>query len=159
MVCPALQGRQRVLVLHVVCVLSCFFQHPRPIDPLRAGVWSQSPGRPQADSHTRSPGAWLPGREQILHQQRNTALSFKTQAAQSHPKTIDTPSAGDLRELPRVPLRGEGSCGGGGSPQLYPFLHHLCCSCMHAKSLELCLTLCDPMDCSPPGSSVHGILK
>ena len=23
---------------------------------------------------------------------------------------------------------------------------------------ELCLTLCNPMDCSPPGSSVHGIL-
>ena len=23
---------------------------------------------------------------------------------------------------------------------------------------QLCLTLCDPMDCSPPGSSVHGIL-
>ena len=22
---------------------------------------------------------------------------------------------------------------------------------------KLCLTLCDPMDCSPPGSSVHGI--
>ena len=22
---------------------------------------------------------------------------------------------------------------------------------------QLCLTLCDPMDCSPPGSSVHGI--
>ena len=28
---------------------------------------------------------------------------------------------------------------------------------MHAKSLQLCLTLCDLMDCSPPGSSVHGI--
>ena len=26
--------------------------------------------------------------------------------------------------------------------------------CMHAQS---CLTLCDPMDCSPPGSSVHRI--
>ena len=26
-----------------------------------------------------------------------------------------SPSAGDLRELPRVPLRGEGSCGGGGA--------------------------------------------
>ena len=25
--------------------------------------------------------------------------------------------------------------------------------------LHLCLTLCDPMDCSPPGSSVHGILQ
>ena len=25
-----------------------------------------------------------------------------------------------------------------------------------AKSCQLCPTLCDPMDCSPPGSSVHG---
>ena len=24
---------------------------------------------------------------------------------------------------------------------------------------QLCLILCDPMDCSPPGSSVHGILQ
>ena len=24
---------------------------------------------------------------------------------------------------------------------------------------KLCLTLCDPMDCSPPGTSVHGILQ
>ena len=28
------------------------------------------------------------------------------------------------------------------------------CSVTH-----LCLTLCDPMDCSPPGSSVHGIFQ
>ena len=32
-------------------------------------------------------------------------------------------------------------------------------SCARAKSLQLCPTLCDPMDCSPPGSSVHGILQ
>ena len=32
-------------------------------------------------------------------------------------------------------------------------------SVMHAKSLQLCPTLCDPMYCSPPGSSVHGILQ
>ena len=25
--------------------------------------------------------------------------------------------------------------------------------------VQLCLTLCDPVDCSPPGSSVHGILQ
>ena len=31
--------------------------------------------------------------------------------------------------------------------------------CMHAKSLQLCLTLCNPVDCSSPGSSVHGILQ
>ena len=28
-----------------------------------------------------------------------------------------------------------------------------------AKSLQSCLTLCDPIDGSPPGSSVHGILQ
>ena len=31
--------------------------------------------------------------------------------------------------------------------------------CMHAKLLQSCLTLSDPMDCSPPGPSVHGILQ
>ena len=31
--------------------------------------------------------------------------------------------------------------------------------CVRAKSLQLCPTLCNPMDCSPPGSSVHGILQ
>ena len=29
----------------------------------------------------------------------------------------------------------------------------------HAKSLQLCLTLCNPMDHSPPDSSVHGIFQ
>ena len=33
------------------------------------------------------------------------------------------------------------------------------CACVHAKSLQSCPTLSDPMDCSPPGSSVHGILQ
>ena len=28
--------------------------------------------------------------------------------------------------------------------------------CMRA---QMCPTLCGPMDCSPPGSSVHGILQ
>ena len=28
-----------------------------------------------------------------------------------------------------------------------------------AKSLQLCPTLCDPMDCSPPGASIHGIFQ
>ena len=30
------------------------------------------------------------------------------------------------------------------------------CVCLVAQS---CLALCDPMDCSSPGSSVHGILQ
>ena len=32
-------------------------------------------------------------------------------------------------------------------------------TCRPAKSLQLCPTLCDPMDCSPPGSSCHGIFQ
>ena len=28
-----------------------------------------------------------------------------------------------------------------------------------AKSLQLCPSLCDPIDCSPPGSPVPGILQ
>ena len=34
---------------------------------------------------------------------------------------------------------------------MYIYDHILLLSC------KLCLTLCNPMDCSPPGSSVHGI--
>ena len=33
---------------------------------------------------------------------------------------------------------------------------HPICTTFFAQS---CLTLCDPMDCSPPGSSIHGILQ
>ena len=31
--------------------------------------------------------------------------------------------------------------------------------CVCVKLLLLCLTLCTPMHCNPPGSSVHGILQ
>ena len=31
--------------------------------------------------------------------------------------------------------------------------------CVHAKTFWLCLTLSKPVDCSPPGSSVHRILQ
>ena len=34
-----------------------------------------------------------------------------------------------------------------------------CYACMHAKSPQSYLTFCDPMDCSPPSSSVHVILQ
>ena len=33
------------------------------------------------------------------------------------------------------------------------------CICVHAKSFQSCLTLCDCMGCSPPGSSAHGVLQ
>ena len=33
---------------------------------------------------------------------------------------------------------------------------HKFSSCVHAKSLQSCPTLCDPTNCSLPGSSIHG---
>ena len=36
------------------------------------------------------------------------------------------------------------------------FIIRYVCVWMHTQS---CLTLCDPMDCSPPGFSVHGIFQ
>ena len=40
---------------------------------------------------------------------------------------------------------------------------HFLLQCMKVKSesefAELCLTLCDPMDCSLPGFSIHGIFQ
>ena len=33
------------------------------------------------------------------------------------------------------------------------------CVCLRAKSLQLCPTLCNPMDCGPPGSSGRRILQ
>ena len=38
-------------------------------------------------------------------------------------------------------------------------LSHLGSPCVHAKLLHSCLTLCDPVDCSLPGSYVLGILQ
>ena len=43
------------------------------------------------------------------------------------------------------------------------FAYIYVCVCAHvhvrAKLPQFCLTLCDLMDCSPPGSSVHGIFQ
>ena len=34
---------------------------------------------------------------------------------------------------------------------------HIYVVCVCVLVIQLCPTLCDPMDCSPPGSSVHRI--
>ena len=54
----------------------------------------------------------------------------------------------------------------GASRYTFPLFLLLCvcvCVCVCERERERvtqsCLTLCNPMDCSPPGSSVHGILQ
>ena len=41
----------------------------------------------------------------------------------------------------------------------YPLLVFSCYTVTAVKSLQLCPTLCDPMDCSLQGSSIHGIFQ
>ena len=42
---------------------------------------------------------------------------------------------------------------------IYIYIYIYQSKCKTCYSLQLCLTLCDSMDCGPPGSSVHGILQ
>ena len=39
------------------------------------------------------------------------------------------------------------------------FFNHKWVLVVIALAAQSCLTLCDPMDCGPPGSSVHGIIQ
>ena len=64
------------------------------------------------------------------------------------------------------PRRGHGLCVPGqlsfqGKLKLkFSFVKGVCVrACVRAKSFQSFLTLCDPVDCSPPGSSVHEILQ
>ena len=43
--------------------------------------------------------------------------------------------------------------------QVCVYTHDCVFMCVCPQSLQSCLILCNPMDCSPPGSSVHGILQ
>ena len=56
-----------------------------------------------------------------------------------------------VKVMVMVVLLSNGSDGGG--------RRSMAMTCMHAKSLQSCPTLCDPMDSSPPGFSVHRIFQ
>ena len=43
--------------------------------------------------------------------------------------------------------------------QQHQLSYDVWCVCVYAKSFQSCLILCDPIDFSLPGSSVHGILQ
>ena len=59
------------------------------------------------------------------------------------PKTISSTYVPSSLNLPLSPLKSES-------------VNH---SAAAAKSLQSCPTLCDPIDVSPPGSTVHGIFQ
>ena len=58
--------------------------------------------------------------------------------------------------LDKTPRHGQGDPRSASSTCIYS---QLCLWLVRVLAVQLCPTLCDPMDCSPPGSSVHGILQ
>ena len=71
----------------------------------------------------------------------------------SHPTPRILPAAGDMCVL------GLSSLVSWKNLESMDYLLQVYSLCVHAKLLQSSLTLFDPMDCSPPGSSVHGILQ
>ena len=80
-------------------------------------------------------------------------------------------NAGDKRDAGSIPGLGRSSEEGNGNPLQYSCLKNpidrggwwaivqVVASASESEVAQSCPTLCDPMDCSPPGSSVHGIFQ
>ena len=86
---------------------------------------------------------WIPSHLFVRFHRKPTNFPESTQRS---PAVQDTEWLGSAGTESRMRLGGSFQAG------------HLarCGLLCRAKPLQSCLTLCDPMDCSPPGSSVHG---
>ena len=99
-----------------------------------------------------------------------------------HGSVVKNPpaNAGDSGDSGLIPGSGRSPGGGNGNPVQYSCLENVVnrgiwqatahrvaksrtrlkqLTAAAAKSLQSCLTLCDPIDGSPPGFSVHGIFQ
>ena len=116
---------------------------------------------------------YLPG--QAARSKHLSAASYtQTQKSHLHPKPSPRPSGRVTTSQPQLGWETHLSRAGAGDTPvqswgsrfqlLRPSTSSGTCThhgehCMSAKSLQSCPTLYDPMDCSWPGSSVHGILQ
>ena len=67
------------------------------------------------DGELREPLVWRQGSQGFMSVAEAACHCPRVMVGESGIKRRPSPSAGDLRELPRVPLRGEESCGVGGA--------------------------------------------
>ena len=83
----------------------------------------------------------------MYHNPGSKAEPHSSQTWQTFKDTLAVPTMG------RIPCHGDQKVS---QVQLRSLSDQVCVR-MHAQLLQLCLTLCNPMDCNPPGFSVHGI--
>ena len=84
--------------------------------------------------------------------QSNRCGAEQGEAGESESEEMRGQSRGQSDGVMRLPARRMGDRDGGQS-------HLQMAAAAAAKTLQSCLTLCDPIDSSPPGSSVLGILQ
>ena len=93
----------------------------------------------------------LKDQKEKLISMRKKKLCLEAASTRSHPRVSSLPPCPTNFRLPsphlhkRVPI--------------YQISSRLLFMCMRAPSHQSCPTLCDPLHCSPPGSSVHGIFQ
>ena len=88
---------------------------------------------------------WGPGRSRRIFSESLARLSGKLM-----------PSTGESRKALTLLVRGMWKRQNKIPPQQNSWKWGQDGTAAAAKSLQSCLTLCNPMDCSPPGFSVHG---
>ena len=81
-------------------------------------------------------------------------VSYKTQRIQAPWAEKQTTTTTKIRDSPQTPWCWHNQILDALEYCFWAFMSHL-----HAKSLRLCPTLCNPMECSLPSSSIHGILQ
>ena len=88
----------------------------------------------------------------FLSQLRYTSLSFSPTFLLSHFPLFPLYSQVKMTNVAKTCWCCSGVC----VLDFWYFREKLITACAVCFVAQLCLTLCDPVDCSPPGSSVHG---
>ena len=126
-----------------------------------------------------SPAFWIDDTSRALAQQPHSTHPWSWRwVCQVPTSTLPTARAGTLQALgqlchpvksstqPHITSWSQEMCGAKSARLSWNHGSQISLSCVlsssvqcSAKSLQSCPTLCNPMDCSPQGSSVHGILQ
>ena len=93
----------------------------------------------------------LKDQKEKLISMRKKKLCLEAASTRSHPRVSSLPPCPTNFRLPSPHLQKR--------VPIYQISSRLLFMCMRAPSHQSCPTLCDPLHCSPPGSSVHGIFQ
>ena len=122
-----------------------------------------SPRPPGSSKQNIQPSAWVLGLILSSSLWLDLMVSFSWALPPDYPWSLDSPYPFPLCGWPLVLLlQRDAHSSLGGAPLNHGYISAClpACACVHTRSVtKSCPTLCIPVDCSPPGSSVHGIFQ